>query len=333
MNALPYTVGIIGLGKIAEGYDSPEGEAIQTHVKACLNEPRCRIAALGDNDTERARAVQKRWNLNAPVFSSETFFDQKLDVICISTPDATHLGMLKRCVAAQPKLVLCEKPLARDPLIARDALADLPFALAVNHIRRWIPGVAEWIANARRGAWGRALSAVVNYNRGFWHNATHAFDLLAGFIGGEVQNAQMIGERIDDFHAADSTLSAFATLQTAAGKVPVWLCGVDGRIQSTFSVEILFEMARVRFFEENGTRVELALPASTLPPFAPELQTAAQYQDHPPRLMLQVWQNLIDHLEHKKPLACTGADALEALRLQSQFFHQLSAFGKMGSND
>ena len=125
MSAAPFTVGIIGLGRIACGLDTPDGPEIRTHLKACLADGRFRVAALSDIDVDRARRVAQDWAPEAEAIPPGDFVGRRFDAVCIATPDDTHAGLLEALTRAPPRAVLCEKPLAVSARDAEGAVASL----------------------------------------------------------------------------------------------------------------------------------------------------------------------------------------------------------------
>lgn len=316
------------MGRIASGFDRPDGLEIQTHVKAILQDPRFEIAYVADRVVERARSEAKRFGLNSRVLSPEDAASTATDVLCIASPDGTHSGYARNSNGSL-RVVLAEKPLEGTRAERLDTLSALErrkCALVVHHQRRWIPGLAGWMAAAKAGEFGRPLSVTGCYTRGLRHNAVHAFDLLAGFIGTNLVSARSIGPGIADRDPDDLTRSAILMLRHNETEVPVTLHGVDGRVQTVFTLDIRFERARVLVFDEAGIRAELYRPAElALEGFAPELRRAVSFHDDPPKLMAAVWRNIADHLEDGTPLACAGIDALAAYDLVDAVEAGLSA--------
>lgn len=317
----PLRVGIIGLGRIACGYDRPDGPTVQTHIKACLADPRLDLAYISDSDLIRARTVKQEWNLSAEIVTPKDFFARDIDIACVSTPSETHLAMLANAADHPPRLILCEKPIGRDPNVAQAAVLRTEQAgstIAVNMLRRWIPGLTKWKDLARSGKLGCPVGANVIYSGGFWNNGAHAVDLLSAFFGEETTEARRWGPRIADRSAQDPTISLFA----ACGDAPLWMRGVDGRTQTVFTVELMFERARIWIGDEDGIKARLDLPAALdTPGYAPELRVAERFHDKPATLMTRVWSNLADHLLNGAPVACTAAAALAGLRMQARLAH------------
>jgi predicted dehydrogenase len=312
-------VGFVGFGRIAAGFDHPEGPAINTHLKACLADGRFAVAVVADPDIDAAAATLRRWGVAAPIASAETVLDAALDVICIASPDDWHARQLARAARGSARLILCEKPWSGDAATRADVLATLDArgaTLVVNHTRRWIAPLTNWIAAARAGAFGPPLSAHVVYGRGLRHNAVHGLDLVSGFMAPRVLDVQRWGESIDDFASDDPTLSLMVTLASGDHRVPLWIEGIDGRMQSTFGVELRFADARVAIDDDGGLHARLwrGAPAS-IPGFAPGLTQVETWRDATPGPMSLLWSEIGDHLVDGRPMRHRGADCAGAYAL------------------
>ena len=314
----PWRVGIIGLGRMAEGYDKPDGPAINTHIKACLGQPKLTVAAICDEDAAHARNVSARWGLEAEICTPERFWSANCDIICVATPDETHTDMVRAALGAKPRIVLCEKPLSLDASTAQEIVARAQsnnVAMAVNFLRRWLPGVGPWIAAARSGKMGQPLGARLVYGRGWRHNACHGMDLIGAVLGGDCREIVLGQARFADFSASDPTLSAFLDVRTGDRLAPVQILGVDGREQTVFDVEISFTEGRLRIWDEAGMRVRLETATALSGGFAPEQRLSHEHHDWPPSTMATVWSNLVDHLASNAPINCVGEDTLAGMLL------------------
>ena len=302
-------MGIIGLGQIAHGYDDPAGSTISTHIKACLVEPRLSIAWISDIDHERAIDVRERWNLEAEVVLTDDAIHRSVDIVCIATPDGTHVQWVDRFLASTPRLFLCEKPLASTVEEVRDLLNKVKAAncaLMVNFMRRWIPGGAGWLSAAARGDFGLPVEARLVYCRGFRHNACHGLDLIGAAFGCDVMSVSKSADGFDDFGAADLTISAELYLQGHNGSIPVVITGVDGRLHSLFDVEIIFKTSRLRIWNESGIHVQVTGADSKI---------LYDFHDSPVHHMQYVWKNVADVLlEGMRPL-CSAAETLPGMTL------------------
>jgi hypothetical protein len=95
--------------------------------------------------------------------------------------------------------------------------------------------------------------------------------------------------------------------------------GVDGRIQTAFSVELLFERARIRIYDEDVVKAEIAYPVgNNAMGYAPELRIAESFHDKQTSLMREVWTNLGDHLLSGAAVKYASSDSLMGLRIQAR---------------
>jgi predicted dehydrogenase len=325
MGARPLGVGFVGFGRIAAGFDRPEGPEIRTHLKACLSDGRFAVAMVADPDAALVARTLRLWAIDAPVVTQEAALDAALDVLCIASPDDWHEAHLERAARGSARLILCEKPWsggrrAREAVL--EAIAARGASLVINHTRRWIAPLPDWMAQARAGSFGRPLSAHLVYGRGLRHNAVHGLDLIAGFLSPRVLDIRTWGEPIADYAVEDPTCSLLATLASDTHRLPLWIEGIDGRVQSAFAVDLRFADARVTIEDDDGLRARLWRGTPTpVPGFAPSLAQTAEWTEGTPGLMAALWSEIGDHLAQGRRLshdgaACAGAyELLDALTL------------------
>src|SRR5688572_9576529 len=97
----PVHVGILGAGFISE-----------SHIRALLSIPDVRIAAVCDEDSNRAQALQKHWHVLQFYDSLERMLSNvSLDVVHVLTPPFAHTRCARACLEAGSH-VFIEKPLA-----------------------------------------------------------------------------------------------------------------------------------------------------------------------------------------------------------------------------
>lgn len=311
-----FRAGLLGVGNIGAGWDVPGDAAVATHLKACLADSRFDLAMMCDVDPARAVAEKQRYEATAQLVDVRTILAEKLDVLCIATPDETHLEYAFACNA---RVVLVEKPVGgtgdeRRRLLA--AIRERGGILTVHHQRRWIPGLEAFLAAARLGEFGRPVSGVVHYTRGLRHNGVHAFDLVAAAFGISIDSIQPLGMPHIDRDSCDPTSSFLLALSTTGGSVPVLCVGVDGRRQTAFSVDMRFEMARIVIDDENGIRATFYRPQPIpLPGYAPELRAQEGFRDSPPRLVASVWRSIGEYLEGAGKPPCSDESMLAAYEL------------------
>lgn len=177
------TVGIIGCGNIAAGYDAHNHSKCLTHCSA-FTSVHSKVVALCDIDAARVRKVA----LDRGV--EQTFTDpfkmlstRSFDVVVIATPPSLRPELIHAALESATRSIIIEKPLARD----RDDLdkiaaliLDSKKLVLVNFIRRW-GAVYEMIANHL--ATDPPVSVMASYSKDYLNAGSHCLDLLFALFG------------------------------------------------------------------------------------------------------------------------------------------------------
>jgi predicted dehydrogenase len=184
-----HSVLLVGLGKVAMGYDleSTADNVTLTHARAFATHPAFRMVGGVD-------AKQERRSLFAQHYGSEVDADLvaalerlKPDVVVIATPTESHGQVLRIVLShASPRAVLCEKPLSYDLDEARDMLRlceQKSCALYVNYLRRATPGGREVKQRLATGQIAGPIKGVAWYTKGLLHNGSHFVNLLEFWLG------------------------------------------------------------------------------------------------------------------------------------------------------
>ena len=248
-----YNVAIIGAGRIAAGFDSPDSEEVLTHAHAFSKNPRTRLSGFFDVDRAKARAEAARWKTEA-FESLEALLEHAPDVVVIATPDETHADLLRKLNERRVSLIVCEKPVAtnRDELAA---LASLRTPVIVNFRRRFDPTVVALRQDLVRGEHGRIITAVGSYSKGLLHNGSHLID-LARFLFGEMTSHLLLANTND--WSGGNTVSAFLSFERCE---QFHLVAGDERAYSLFELDVLTEKRRFRFTDEGfALTTERAVP-------------------------------------------------------------------------
>lgn len=252
---MKYRVGIIGAGRIAAGFDTPQADVVLTHAHAVHNEPRFTLAGFWDSDPNASAAAARKWG-GGSFGSLDELQSASPDLVIVAVPDEAHEHYLRRIADRAPKLVICEKPLTHEIDGAR-AIAHLyakrKIPLLVNFQRRFDPVVIELQRRFKSGELGRMLGGTVWYSKGTKHNGSHAVDLLR-FLFGEPKQLHAYAGTMD-FRPDD--LTVFGRMDFDAFSVV--LLAADERLFSIFEIDLIFERARYRF-SHSGLDVEVFEP-------------------------------------------------------------------------
>lgn len=243
-----YTAVIIGAGRIASGFDGPKSRHVLTHAHAITRNPRLHLLGITDVNAVSGKKEAEKWKIKFCPDIDQMFDTVKPDIVVIATPDSTHTDLLMRTLKSQPRLIICEKPVASSmkdmSRIEKTARMNIP--VIINFKRRFDPAVVAIREEIISGKYGKVLSANGVYTKGILHNGSHMIDLARYFFG-EMMDSTM-HFRIKDFPEGEPTLGGVATFERCP---QFYLMNGDERAFSLFEFEITTEKKRIRFVDEG----------------------------------------------------------------------------------
>ena len=314
---MSYRVLIIGCGAIAGGYDAdrPDCAPPLSHAGAFTADDRFEIVACVDPDDAARAAFADRWGIARHAATIDGLHAQEgeFEVVSVCSPTAFHARNMADAIALRPRLVFCEKPVA-DLLDEARRLVEMcdrsGVALAVNYTRRWAPDIVRLAREVQSGAWGRVLSAAGWYTKGVVHNGGHMIDLLRMIVG-EVELAAC-GAPVHDFWDDDPTVPALLGGPNGSN---IHLVAGDARAFTQF--ELLVSCEKGEFaMRDGGFRIETRrVDASDTYAGYRTLNAREDIAGRYEEAMACAAANIADHLDHGKPLASTGKNALAAQAL------------------
>jgi predicted dehydrogenase len=243
-----YSVALIGAGRIGCGFDAPGSENILTHAHAFSANANTKLVAIVDADAAKGKEEARRWGTTFYAEVEEMYAKEQPDIAVIATPDNTHIDMLERVTALEPKLIICEKPIVADlrDFERAEALVE-KVSIVVNFRRRFDPRVSELREELLAGKYGKVLSAVGIYSKGAVHTGVHMLDLVQNLFG-RIQNIQPLSHTTD--WKGEPTVGGTVTLERCP---QLYLVAGDERAYSIFELDILTERKRFRFLDEGLT--------------------------------------------------------------------------------
>lgn len=182
---------IIGAGRIAAGFDTPESESVLTHAHAYSLHPDFNLLGFIDPDLNQSQKAAKKWNCEA--FNSLSDIKAIVDVVSICSPDHVHYESVIQSQKLSPKLIFLEKPISNNLEKAKELLC-FTIPIAVNYSRRYIKEFRELADRIKGNKFGRFFIGTAYYGKGFIHNGSHMIDLLRLLLG--VQS-HIVGIRFD----------------------------------------------------------------------------------------------------------------------------------------
>ena len=180
---------LIGLGDIGFKYDLHlnESREVLTHAKALTIHKNFNLLAAVDINSQQKDIFEKKYKV--PFFNSieEAFARFSPDLVIISTPTKTHKSILSKVLSiSQPKVILCEKPLAQNVKDAEEMkllCISKGVKLYVNYIRRCDFASIEVNSRIKKGEIKLPIVGSSFYSNGLLNNASHLVNLLEYWFG------------------------------------------------------------------------------------------------------------------------------------------------------
>lgn len=183
----PWRVGMLGAGKMAQGFDFPGAPRVLSVAHAFSRASRFALGGFYDAHPERAEAAEQRWQAPPSPRDRGAWLDAGWDVVYIGTPNAQHAADLRDVLDRQPRAVLIEKPLAMDlheGIELLESARDRGIPVLINYPRRWHSAVAQLRDMSRQGLISPPSAALIAVTGGAEHNLPHTLDLLHTVWGG-----------------------------------------------------------------------------------------------------------------------------------------------------
>ena len=182
---------IVGLGRIGSTLEKDKlREKPCTHAGVIFFNKDCVLAGGCDINKDKCDAFSKDWNCSYVFTDLNRMMEEiKPDILHISTPPETHYNIIKRAIPYNPKLIICEKPLAHNLEDAKQILniyKNNKVKILVNHERRYSKDYINVKNHIEAKTYGELLSisAKVYMGQGspakdiLLHDGTHLIDTV-----------------------------------------------------------------------------------------------------------------------------------------------------------
>lgn len=315
-----YKVLILGAGRIASGFDTPKSKEVLTHAHAFIKHPKTELVGFFDVNQKVAKAAAQKWGVESFVNLEKTLREVQPDIVSICTPDETHEEMLRLLAKYPVRLVICEKPLVTNIESAQNILKEYQkksIALAVNYSRRYDVTLQKLAKDIQSGKFGKVLLAAGIYSKGLLHNGSHLLD-IARVLLGEVKKVKPIFGR-NDYKQEDPSIAAVYSFE----RCEQCFIGVgDDRKYGVFELDILCEKKRFRLTDFGFHLSMQSVEEDKLYKGFFGLGKTKQVSTDLPYALDVLVKNVVDHLERKVPLLCSGNDAFETQKVIQSVFKQ-----------
>ncbi|MBU1895910.1 Gfo/Idh/MocA family oxidoreductase [Patescibacteria group bacterium] len=308
-----YGAVIIGAGRIASAFDSPQDKQVLTHAHAYRRHSKTELLGFFDISKKATEEAAEKWGCQPYHDLSQMLEEAKPDLVSICTPDDIHFDNLITLAEYNPKIVICEKPVTTN-ISDTEKVVDLykkkKIPALINYSRRFDKSVQTFKKELERGEYGKVISASGIYTKGILHNGSHMIDLCR-FLFGEYKTGVNLHE-ICDYNKKDKTVAGFLSFANC----PQFHLKVgDERQFSIFELDIILEKARFHFFD-SGFFVSIQ-EVKDDPLFAGykclgDAEVKKTFLDN---ALVDLVNHAIEHLEQNKPLVCELEDALRTQKV------------------
>jgi len=313
---MQYKAVIVGCGRIGVSFDSNDAEEVLTHAKALSMHPRVSLIAVMDIDKHIAKVAGDKWKCQSYTDFQKMIREEKPDIVSICVPDKFHYDYLIQCLYLKPRVVIAEKPLTLHVKESQEIVRryqDAAIPLFVNYTRRYDLVIQSLKRRIEDGDFGRILNACIKFTKGLLHNGSHAVDtsnfLFGKFLFGQPLNA------IIDYSGNDPTLSAILKYEKCPA---LFLIGCDVRFYSIFEIDIMAEKGRILFEQSGRVCREYDVRKSSIFKGYSNLGLVKEYNTNLDKCILNLVDNVVQHLDNGQKVICSGNDALMAQEICSE---------------
>ncbi len=295
-----YKAIIIGAGRIAAQFDSPNGKDVLTHAHAYCQNQKTELAGFFDINKSAAKAAAKKWSCSGFDDLEQALIKIKPDIISICTPDHAHFSNLMEVVKYKPKIVICEKPFTaktEDAQRVIRAYKDLNIPILINYSRRFDKTVQTLKKEVEDKKYGKIICSSGIYTKGILHNGSHLID-LSRFLFGEIKDFSVF-YAVNDYDKKDKSVAGFLKYENCP---QFHLMVGDERQYSIFELDIIFEKKRICFYDFGFYMFVQEIKNDPLFKGFKALGELVIKKTSLTEAMSCLIQNAVDFLENKTPL-------------------------------
>lgn len=179
---------VVGLGRIGAEFDIPLDKSFpKSHCGAITLHKNASLVAVVDKNRERLKSAERYFGTSGYDSLQNVFKRETIDVVVIATPESQRLNLIKK-IADKVKVIVCEKPLAKDVQTAHKVFNIVKknnILMPINFIRRWYAGFHELKGKIEKGVIGDIQNVIEMYIYDSLGAGSHQLDLNR-FLFGDV---------------------------------------------------------------------------------------------------------------------------------------------------
>jgi|SRR5579864_9342328 len=179
---------VIGCGRIGCGFDDdPLRKIVSTHAGAYSKNPKTKLDALCDIDTNKLNMYGKKYSVTNLFTNVDELLEQvKPDLLSVCTLPDQHEEITIKAAKAGVKGIFCEKPISNNIVSAKhmiDVCEKNGVVLMIDHQRRFDPLFSSIKLALQQSLLGKIYQNTFYYTAGIYNTGTHMIDLMRYFFG------------------------------------------------------------------------------------------------------------------------------------------------------
>jgi predicted dehydrogenase len=297
---------------------------VLTHSKAIYEHPQLQLVAAVDPNPQACNEFKQAYprvetfaNLHAAAAK------HRLDWIILALPTHLHFSAFFEALSFNPKVIVCEKPLAPSVAEASEMLRcakEQGVLVFVNYIRPHEPACKAMFAFVREATWGPVEKILVRYGKGISNNASHFIQLLIQAFGAPDKVQLLDANHLPCADPEPDFILHFGSMQAVFLRFDYQLYALS-EMDIYLQQGAIFYRAMGQLIEYQQAQADALFPSvKRLRPLRSDDTQLSYYQRHALAYYYAVWQN------RGEDEALTQS-ALQALQVIEQVQVQISALG------
>ena len=251
-----YRAVVIGCGKIGVLFEAEKNRPKPaSHAGAVTENSKTELVALADPNAHNRTRAKKLFPHATYYESADLCIDeQKPDIVIIATPAIVRIPIVRACLKAGVKIIICEKPLShsvRGAHMIEAELKDSNTIFVLNYQRRFSRLFQIVRDDIERGKLGAIQQVTCHYSNGIYNNGGHVLDAIL-YLLNEVP-VSVIGitnKKNTTFPAGDTNIDALVSMKSGA---TVSLQSLDQGAYGILDIKIYGENGAI-YISEYGQR-------------------------------------------------------------------------------
>ena len=304
---------LVGIGRIAYGYNEYNKKDILTHYKALINHNKFRLSAFIEPNIYKRKKISKKLKIDGyeKLSNLKNKVFPKLVIVC--SPTETHIKVIKELIKnhSSIKAILCEKPFGNDYTQSQKVLNECEkkgIKLFVNYMRISDPGVIK-IKKIINAKFKKLTKGIVFYDGSTLNQASHLINLLQYWLGKVISVKKIENRKKNITHKGISFILEFK-------KAKIFFVGLNIVNFSYASIELISPNGRIEY-SERGKKItyqNVIRDKIFGEDYLPNQKKITIFNDIN-NYQLNVLKQLYLNLNNKKNFLCSGVKAVETLKV------------------